>query len=404
MVNVSPIRTEADYDAALARIEGLFHAQVGTPESDELDILVTLIERYENEHHPIGFPTAIGAIEFCMDQRGLSQRDLIPYIGSRAKVSEVLSGKRAITMAMARALHKHLGIPADILLQEPGASLDSTFDQIDPRRFPLKTMVKRGWLPNVPDLVDRAEELIAGLIERAGGWEVAAAPLYRKSDHRRINAKTDEYALRAWCWQVMAQGNASAPSADYRAGVVTPEFLRQVARLSRWGDGPRRARDFLSQHGVVLHVLAHLPRTYLDGAALWASGGWPVIGLTLRYDRIDNFWFTLLHELAHIGRHLDKDHSAWFVDDLSLRTGEGGLEDPREPEADNWAEEALIPPDLWQASLVHEELSAMEVIDLAQVLEVHPAIIAGRIRYERRNYRLLSQFVGAGQIRRQFEA
>ena len=196
MANVSPIRTEADYDAALARIEGLFHAQVGTPESDELDILVTLVERYENEHHPIGFPTAIGAIEFCMDQRGLSQRDLVPYIGSRAKVSEVLSGKRAITMAMARALHKHLGIPADILLQEPGASLDSTFDQIDPRRFPLKTMVKRGWLPNVPDLVDRAEELIAGLIERAGGWEVAAAPLYRKGDHRRINAKTDEYSLR----------------------------------------------------------------------------------------------------------------------------------------------------------------------------------------------------------------
>ena len=404
MANVSPIRTEADYDAALARIEGLFHAQVGTPESDELDILVTLVERYENEHHPIGFPTAIGAIEFCMDQRGLSQRDLVPYIGSRAKVSEVLSGKRAITMAMARALHKHLGIPADILLQEPGASLDSTFDQIDPRRFPLKTMVKRGWLPNVPDLVDRAEELIAGLIERAGGWEVAAAPLYRKNDHRRINAKTDEYSLRAWCWQVMAQANAAPPQADYQSGVITPEFLRQIARLSRWADGPRQARDLLAQHGIVLRVLAHLPRTYLDGAALWASGGWPVIGITLRYDRIDNFWFTLLHELAHVGRHLDSDHSAWFVDDLSLRASEGISEDPREPEADRWAEEALVPSDVWQASLVHEELSAMEVINLAQVLEVHPAIIAGRVRYERRNYRLLSQFVGAGQIRRQFEA
>lgn len=401
MVNVSPIRTEADYDDALARIEALFHAESGTPEGDELDILVTLVERYEDEHHPIDFPTAIGAIEFCMDQQGLSQRDLIPYIGSRAKASEVLSGKRAITMSMARALHKHLGIPADILLQEPGRVLDATFDDIDARRFPLKAMAKLGWIPNVPDLADRAEELISGLIERAGVRAVAAAPLYRKSDHRRINAKTDEYALRAWCWQVMAQGNAAPPGADYRAGVVNPEFLRQVARLSRWKDGPRRARDLLAQHGIGIQVLAHLPRTYLDGAALWASGGRPVIGLTLRYDRIDNFWFTLLHELAHVGRHLDSDPSAWFVDDLSLRAGEG--EDPRESEADKWAEEALVPPDLWQASLVHEDLSAMEVIDLAQELEIHPAIVAGRIRYERRNYRLLSQFVGSGQIRRQFE-
>jgi len=404
MVNVSPIRTEADYDAALARIEALFHAEIGTLEGDELDILVTLVERYEDEHHPIDFPSAVGAIEFCMDQQGLSQRDLIPYIGSRAKVSEVLSGKRAITMTMARALHRHLGIPADILLQEPGAAFDSTFDHIDPRRFPVKAMAKRGWLPNGPDLVDRVEELLAGLIERAGGREVAAAPLYRKSDHRRINAKTDEYALRAWCWQVMALGNEAQPHVDYQSGVVTPEFLRRVARLSRWGDGPRRAKDFLGQHGIVLQVLEHLPRTYLDGAALWASGGWPVIGLTLRYDRIDNFWFTLLHELAHVGRHLDEDHTAWFVDDLSLRSGEGSLEDPREGEADKWAEEALIPSDIWQASLVHEDLSAMEVIDLAQELEVHPAVIAGRVRYERRNYRLLSQFVGAGQIRRQFEA
>lgn len=404
MVNVSPIRTEADYDAALARIEALFHAEMGTPEGDELDILVTLVERYEDEHHPIDFPSAIGAIEFCMDQQELSQRDLIPYIGSRAKVSEVLSGKRAITMAMARALHRHLGIPADILLQEPGGVLDPTFDHIDPRRFPLKQMVKRGWIPDLPDLADRAEELIADLIERAGGQRIAAAPLYRKSDHRRINAKTDEYALKAWCWQLLAQTNTTPPQENYRSGVIAPEFLREVARLSRWGDGPRRARDFLAQHGVALQVLAHLPRTYLDGAALWASGGWPVIGLTLRYDRIDNFWFTLLHELAHVGRHLDGDHSAWFVDDLSLRAGEGLVENPRETEADKWAEEALIPPDVWQASLVHEDLSAMEVIDLAQALEVHPAVIAGRVRYERRNYRLLSQFVGAGQIRRQLEA
>ena len=100
------IRTEEDYDAALARISELFQAETGTPDGDERDVLVDLVEMYEEKHHPIGYPSPIAAIEFRMDQAGLTPRDLVPYIGSRARVSEVLSGKRAITMAMARALHE----------------------------------------------------------------------------------------------------------------------------------------------------------------------------------------------------------------------------------------------------------------------------------------------------------
>ena len=136
-LKLKSIRTEEDYEAALARIDEIFHAEVGTPEGVELDELVDLVESYEDKHYPIGLPDPISAIEFRMDQANLSQKDLIPYIGSSAKVSEVLSGKRDITMAMARALHEHLGIPADVLLQRPGAKIDFTADEIDPRRFPL---------------------------------------------------------------------------------------------------------------------------------------------------------------------------------------------------------------------------------------------------------------------------
>ena len=119
MVNVNPIRTEADYDAALARLYLVFQAEEGTPEGDERDILVDLIELYEDKHYPIGPPTdPIAAIEFAMERRGLERSDLVPLIGSSRKVSEVLSGKRDITMPMARALHKHLDIPAETLLQE----------------------------------------------------------------------------------------------------------------------------------------------------------------------------------------------------------------------------------------------------------------------------------------------
>ncbi len=415
MAQVRAIRSEADYDAALARITELMDAlsgpegqveDVDDPSRVELDVLTDLVELYEERHHPIGFPDPIAAIKFRMDQANLTPRDLAPFIGSRARVSEVLSGKRAITMSMARALHQHLGIPADVLLREPGASLPDALPGLEYARFPLRAMVKAGWITEMPNLLDHAEEIIANLVERAGGREAAMA-LYRKNDHRRINAKTDEYALKAWCWQVMAMARERRPVVSYQRGSVTPEFLAEVAQLSRWEDGPRRARNLLAECGIGFEYLPHLSRTHLDGAAFRLSDGRPVVGMTLRYDRIDNFWFTLLHELAHVSLHLDGcGDEAAFVDDHSLRSvaaGAGDAGDSKERDADSLAGEALIPGEVWEASQVREQPSPNGVISLAQTLGIHPAIIAGRIRHERGNYRLLSQFVGTGEVRRQFE-
>ena len=398
MYTIRPIRSEEDYEAACARIRELMGAQLNTPEGDELDVLADLVEHYEDKHYPIGMPTAIDAIEFRMDQAGLTRRDLIPFIGSRQKVSEILAGQRDITISMARALHKHLGIPADVLLQEPGAAFDSTYDEIDPRRFPLKEMAKRNWIPQLSDLRDRAEEVINTLVERAGGPQAAALTLYRKNSHRRINAKTDPYALRAWCWRVLALANQNPPQASYLPGAVTEPFMREVAQLSVYEDGPRRAQAYLAEHGIALVTERHLPRTHLDGAALCLLDGRPVIGLTLRYDRIDNFWFSLMHELAHVSRHLDCHENELFIDDLSL-TGD----DPLEDEADTMAQDALIPPQLWEISPVRERATILAVYDFAREVGVHPAVIAGRVRHERGNYRLLSQLVGSGKVRRQFE-
>ena len=402
MADIKPIRNENDYDAALSRIDRLMDAEPGTPDGQELDVLTDLVELYESKNVPMGYPDPVAAIEFRMEQAGLNPRDLIPFIGSRAKVSEVLAGKRSITMPMARALHEHLGIPADVLLREPRDSLDDPLADIQWRRFPLKALARRGWIPDVPDRLARAEELVRSLITRAGGEQAAFAALYRKNDHLRANAKTDPYALKAWCWHVLATARASLPKMDYQSGTVTPEFLKQVARLSWSEAGPRLAREFLENHGIPLVIESHLPKTYLDGAALQLDDGRPVIGLTLRYDRIDNFWFCLLHELAHVGRHMDQDRGSAFVDDLTLRTVDGSREDPREIQADEWAEEALIPRALWNTSAVRERPTPMAVMHLATALQVHPAVVAGRIRYERRNYRLLSQFVGTGEVRRQF--
>jgi HTH-type transcriptional regulator/antitoxin HigA len=402
MANIKPIRTAEDCEAALARIDALMDAEPGSPEGDELDVLVDLVELYESKHVPMGYPSPLAAIKFRMEQGGLSPRHLMPFIGTRAKVSEVLSGKRAITMPMARALHEHLGIPADVLLREPGATFDEPLAGIEWGRFPLKAMAKLNWLPDGPSLTERAEVLIRGLIDRAGGPNVAGAALYRKNDHARANAKTDPYALKAWCWQVLATANEIRLKTDYEPGTVTLDFLKQIARLSWSEEGPRLAKEFLAKHGIPLVFVPHLPKTYLDGAALRLGDGRPVIGLTLRYDRIDNFWFCLLHELAHVGRHMDNNEGDAFVDDLTLRKVDGGREDPRESQADEWAEDALIPRAVWETSAVRHHPTPMAVMNLANALQVHPAIVAGRIRYEQQNYRLLSQFVGTGEVRRQF--
>ena len=410
MVQVRAIRSEDDYGAALARIAELVDALSGTegqvedlddPHRIELDVLTDLVELYEDRHHPMGYPDPISAIKFRMEQANLSPRDLVPFIGSRAKVSEVLSGKRTITMSMARALHQHLGIPADVLLQEPGARFPELPLGPEYTRFPLAAMAKEGWIPVVQDMKGRAEELVKGLMDRAG---VDVAPLYRKNDGRRINAKADDYALRAWCWQALAQARERESSVKYQTGTITFEFLRDVAQLSVFEDGPIQARTFLAEHGVGLQYVKHLPRTYLDGAALMFPGIGPVIGLTLRYDRIDSFWFTLLHELSHLGLHMGACGSeTGFVDDHTLRGIESVGGDAIEQEADELAQDALIPPDVWNDDEILDSPGPMAVMHMAWEAQVHPAIVAGRVRYKLSDYRRLSQFVGAGEVRRQFE-
>lgn len=117
-IMVRPIHTEADYDAALALVDTLMDAEPGTPEGDRLDVLVTLIEAYEARHWAIAAPDPIEAIRVRMEQKGLRQRDLEPMIGSRGRVSEVMSRKRALTLPMIRKLAAGLGLRADILIQE----------------------------------------------------------------------------------------------------------------------------------------------------------------------------------------------------------------------------------------------------------------------------------------------
>lgn len=116
-MEIKPIKTKGDYQTALKEVEKLFDAKPGTPEGNRLEVFTTLIEAYEEKHHPIPPPDPIEAIFYYLDSRGLTRKDLESFIGSRSRVSEVLNRKRPLSIEMIRRLHDQLGIPAEVLIK-----------------------------------------------------------------------------------------------------------------------------------------------------------------------------------------------------------------------------------------------------------------------------------------------
>lgn len=395
------IRTEADYEAVLDRISILMDSDPapGSDQGEELELLGLLVEHYEEEHFPMDLPSPLTAIKFRMEQQGLKQKDLVPYIGSESKVSEVLSGKRSLSLAMIRRLIHGLGIPAEVLLQEPGAQLPDEGLLKEAKRFPLAEMVKRNWFSDfsgsLQDARAQLEDLMAAFIAPLRQVDLQLA--YNRQ-HIRVGKKCDEHALLAWRIRVvaLAQRESVAP---YHKGAVDQTFLRELAKLSYLKDGPKLAREFLAKAGIPLVFERHLDKTYLDGAAIPLPNGRPMVAMSLRHDRLDNFWFTLFHELAHIALHLDKNEEDAFFDDTTTQCGK----DHHEQEADSFAMEALIPADAWKAARLSIRSKETRVHDFANQLRISPAIPAGRLRYDSSNYTNLSSLVGNRQVRKHFE-
>lgn len=393
------IRTEVDHETALARIDVLMD---GDPEptstaGEELELLCLLVGNYEAVHYPMDMPSPLEAIKFRMEQAGLKAKDLIPYIGSASKVSEVLSGKRALSLAMVRNLVK-LGIPAEVLLQEAGVKLPSDEALQQGKHFPVAEMVKRGWFASFQGTVAEAksqlEDLLNGFVGKLG--PKALIPALNRQ-HVRNGGNHDEHALTAWRIRVANLAlRESLPA--YKPGTVNADFLKELARLSYLATGPQLAKEFLNKSGVHVIFERHLPKTHLDGAALKLPDGSPVVALTLRHDRLDNFWFTLFHELAHVALHLDKDDMDAFFDDLT----EGGAKDMCEKEADKLASEALIPEAEWKAAKLTKKSPPGAVLAFAQSLRISPAIPAGRVRYESKSYTVFKPLIGSGKLRPMF--
>jgi HTH-type transcriptional regulator/antitoxin HigA len=392
------IKTETDYEEALAYLETLMDAEPGTPQEEELELFAHLIENYERVHFPIGLPDPIEAIQFRMEQQGLTRKDLEPYIGSQSKVSEVLNRKRPLSLAMIRALHKGLDIPAEVLLQEEGRTL--TDPQYELNRYPFTDMYNEGYFPffngTLAEAKEAKEEVLNGLFRVCQGMS------FEKALTRTASAeKMDAYALEAWQARVLtlAQEQELSPyTSDF------PEAnIEYLVHLSAFDKGPLLAREYLQKRGIPLVILKHLPHTYLDGACFKAASGRPVIGLTLRHDRMDNFWFTLLHELGHLLLHLDQHHVAFF-DETENHLPQDDLRNPWEKEADAFASRFLIPEEAWKTwRKTNDRLVSKEQIrSFANRLGISPAIVAGRLRWETGDYGSYSNLLGNKGVKKLF--
>ena len=386
--------------------EVLAAAELGALNS-EVEVLRKQLAEYETLKSGTGFTLIASNLselpKILIKARvaqGFSQKELALLLGlkeqqiQRYEFEEYQSASLKRLLEVANALSFNVSGIAEINKTEDQPTTASK-DTIDWSRFPIKEMYKRGWFEGFSGSISEAMqehiELARSYVSQV--FKKPAAALHRK--HIRANSNFDEYALFAWECRVLHLAS-KVSIREFREELLTPEWISQLVKLSKYQDGPRRAKEMLEQVGIILVIEAMLPNTYLDGAAI-LHGDTPVIALTLRYDRLDNFWFVLLHEVFHVTKHLGKGKIDRIFDDLDATDTE-----KLEREADELSGEALIPTHEWNKAIARFTRSTRSVNDLAIKLDISPSIIAGRIRHEANNYVILSDVIGQGVVRKQF--
>ena len=395
MKNIKIIKTEEDHKEALEAIKLLMEKNPD-PESQDgelLSLFVTLVQDYESSLFPESFPDPVEAILFRMEQGGLKPQDLVPYLGSPSRVSEILSRKRPLSLTMIRALEEGLGIPAKVLIGEPKDG--EQISDMSPARFPWKEMAKRGYFGTVKATQQNIKMLLDEFFQSSGITAQPSMALLRKTNYAR---QTNKQSLIVWSTHVLSEANKMNVSVRFNPQIIDAEFVQKFVRLSAQENSPLLAQDFLMKHGIALVIEPHFDQTYLDGAALFSDQGLPVIGITLRHDRLDSFWFTLLHELAHIVLHSDKKKN-FYDEDLE---GRDHASNGCEREADAWASESLIPEQKWENSPARIIPSPIAAESLARELGIHTAIVAGTMRYRGQKYQYLSALVNKEKVRHLF--
>ncbi|HXM83165.1 MAG TPA: ImmA/IrrE family metallo-endopeptidase [Burkholderiales bacterium] len=393
------IRSEDQYEQYLEEAERLAVSDPvpGSREAERFELLALLIEAYERERFPKLPTSPIEAIKFRMEEQGLQQRDLVPFLGSKSRASEVLSGKRGLTVEMIKSLSSGLGIPPAVLLSDTREEVEEERG-VELDELPYADMIRRGWIKPSRRGKEASRDAVKVFLAQVG-IKSPGTFFLRRTINCGSKRPANKAAIYAWLVRVLVLARKQKQSLlPFDPAKISAQVLRDVAQLSWSETGPVLAREYLSKLGIACVIEPHLPHTRLDGAAMLDEDGTPVIGLTIRFDRLDNFWFTLLHELVHIYKHL-RDSKQAFVDDTETVEDE----DPKEVEANRIGGEAFIPRNLWIQSEAYRRRTDVSAIrEFAYRLRIHPAIVAGRIRRDTGNYRILSRLLGSGEVRRLF--
>jgi len=333
--------------------------------------------------------------------KGLSQKEFGSLLGMSAQQVQRYEASNYMGASLSRLIEISNVLDVKTTESWGGEKSDSgnaifSWDEqssVDWNKFPIKEMIKKNWL-TLKHKTSPIEAVKNFFIESAGSQYATA--LHRKKFHG--GNTPNEYALLAWQARVLNKARIEHSLGSVSEFHLDDSWIPELVSMSTLADSPSRVKKFLASKGVILIIEEHLTGTYLDGAAMLLETGNPVVALTLRYDRLDNFWFVLMHELGHVFLHLFESLNMDFFDEEN-----GSEEDGLEKEADLFALDSLVSPGDWDMCLSRFSTTTESVHMDAQNFGVHPSIIAGRIRKEQNNYRLLNDVLGHGEVRKSFE-
>jgi HTH-type transcriptional regulator / antitoxin HigA len=335
----------------------------------------------------------------CRVARGWTQRQLADVLGVKEQQVQRYERDRYATISLSRlsTVSEALGIKVSGLLEagpNEGIVVNDFDDAIDPSLYPISEMNARGWLGEAFNLrkmsLVQKKDILSRFFAPLNVHEFAMA-LHKKT----VGNQNPQSQAALLAWQARVIWLANQKKGDCKPfSKLDPDILKTLVQLSRKPDGPQMAIEFLLKHGVIVICEPHLPKTKLDGAAMVLDGRYAVIGLTLRHDRIDNFWFVLLHELGHVMLHWGPLLRQGFIDE-EIEKSQNGLE----IEANEFARNMIVPDEAWNSSFVRYSQSPQILKEFAAKWSVHEALVAGRVRFERSDYMVFGDMIGTGQVR-----
>jgi HTH-type transcriptional regulator / antitoxin HigA len=318
-----------------------------------------------------------------MTARGWTQADLARVLDRPLPtVNEIIQGKRAIMPEMARALGEAFGTPAAVWMERESvyrlSLTDGDFGDVRRRArmhelAPVIDLQKRGWIKQTDDPAEIEAELLRFFDLPSMDHEPDIVAALRKSDPEAQLTSSQ----RAWCFRVKQLARGMSMSHFDRARL--PECAAELRRLAAYATEVRKVSSLLARYGIRFVIVEPLAGARIDGAAMWLDDRSPVIGMTIRFDRIDSFWFTLGHEFSHI---VNGDALSVDIDLSSQRQTPAAAKCPMERRADEDAAALLVPPHELQSFIlrVGPRYSKDRVVQFAHRIKIHPGIIIGQLQ------------------------